>query len=414
MENGVEKMLRCTCDWERAYWERLEKTVHPDFWKNPATMKTLTDWDPPVFKTGSEIKFQALIDVQKANVMHRLNDFCFKRTFFDEKTGEKRYALCESVRNGRNIFIRGPIGSGRGLLVGVMKVMAAVRSISATPNPGEWANLKGSLLEAESWNKTGDAAKIQVYGKYGGAQLLTIENIRGESGSRRFGASTIFDDMLMKRQKGSMIVTSTDFVRQIGDTIGSVLPGALESQATIIVLMFSVHETNAILENLQKKHKVLRSACSSLAGDAVDKKSSLTARMDKKEALQVLEDTFYFETAFPNIPVVRNKRGDTGNMADSILYQMRMSATIFSENAIVIDAFKKFEEEREENTIEYQERLKKTYSIAIKDCFLAQLMSDREMLVAGRMVSRACGGKDEIDAFIRAGKQLQETMAKEA
>src|SRR5258708_9399774 len=120
--NGMEILRRCRCDWEIGFQERYEKTVTREFRKKILGKPlTLTDWDPPLFKNGGNGKFTNFINVMKAAVAFRLHRYCFEVLNFCEDTKAREYALEKSVGLRRNLFIRGPAGSGRGLLVAIMK-----------------------------------------------------------------------------------------------------------------------------------------------------------------------------------------------------------------------------------------------------------------------------------------------------
>jgi hypothetical protein len=385
LRDGVEYLLRCNCDWERGFIERVRKTVNPSCWRvdeRNRDVKKLTDWDPPIFNQDVDSTFHNLLVVQKAILMRRLNDFCFKILEKNEKTGEKKYALSQSVDLGRNLFIRGPSGSGRGLIVASIKLLAAVKDMSATPNPGEWVTMRNDLIESESFGITGDMAKIRVNENYAVVDLLTIENLRPEGRetderARRGRGIAALDDLLSRRmaRRGSTIVTSSDFVKQIGETVGDKMHEMLTSPKTMLVLLLSKAESRECFNAIKTKENVYNDPKKGVGKLCIDGKSSVQERFATKETTVSFEEALYFEHAF-------NPDGK-----GHVTQQMRLGLGDWPKSTQ--DVWLKFDEEREKNTLDFQDRINKTYMSIAGMCSFATKMSDREKIEVGRLMSYA-------------------------
>ena len=115
IREGKERRLRCKCDWERGFFDRVKATIHPDFYEK--SVKTLRDWHPAIYEPFGHwdkskempTEEQRIVMAQKAVAIHLIYDYCYRK-------GAAGVALEDSVSSGKNIFIRGPYGSGRGLL----------------------------------------------------------------------------------------------------------------------------------------------------------------------------------------------------------------------------------------------------------------------------------------------------------
>lgn len=402
IENGAEILCRCSCDVERMWLERIAQTVHPDYWvgedgKNK--VRTLNDWNPPIFRNGGNCQFKNLIKIQKANVVYRLNEFCFDLI----RKNPKQYAIEGSIAKGRALFVRGPHGSGRGTLMANIKIFAAGRDISATPNPSEWSIFKGHILAADSWSKTGDAAKDEITGRYENVSLLTLEDIKGEPDSRRFRSAASIDAVLSRRllHPGAIVFTSTEFIKQIGDTIGDKIPEILLSDKTIQILMFSTIEADALLEAMTSKLTAFRLTAERIP----EKETGLKAAAERELMLQDVEMAFYMEHAFPEIP---STLGSSKIKAGSL--QMKLSMT----NKYPEDLRQRwaaFCKDREEKTLRFHEMMDRTLVAAVKDCKeLAAKMTQREMLETGKMMQLACSGKNEFNAYMDKARILRKAM----
>ena len=422
LRNGIEFILRCHCDWERGFFERLKKTVNPTCWKseNGRAPKNISNWNPPIFIRGGGSKFRALITVQKCLAMARLYEFCYKLLEHDKESGFRKYALSRSVEVGLNFFVRGPAGSGRGLLMAEMKKLAAVKDISATPNPGEWALFKNDMIESESGMFTiAEAARVRVTECYANVNFLTLENVRaeiqGRNGPWKFKAASSIDALLSNRQvrPGCMAMTSGDFIGQFGDSFGDKLPEVLTSDKTLLLLMFSPAEADALLKSLQERYERLLNTVKRLDLSAkAESGGSIKDRMSEKEMLDSVSEVLYIEELFPNIPVGFNSNRSATREADSLTYNLSMFGEKWKEQAVEI--YKKFVQEKEERSLTFKERSARVCVSVVEGCGeLAKKMTYKEMLETGRMMSYACVEKDKLQEMCEKARELRRKMMTE-
>lgn len=403
--DGRDFILRCSCDWRRGALERLRNTVSQAFWKTEGKpAKSLADWDPPIFKDDGTCKFQALIDIQRVGVIRKMESFCFR----ERREGKSvNYALGDSIEQGKNLFIRGPAGSGRGLLMATIKMLAAGKDIPATPNPGEWTTFKSDLLISESFRAEGEAARIAVSEKYVEVPLLALENIRAEpelshetrEGFRRKWRGALSADSVFARRQaraGSVVLTSFDFAGEIGGAFGDKILEMLVSPSTALMLMFDKGEADSLLEGIgatktryDKVAKELSSAGSSSQG--------VRGRLDKEESLREIEDYMFFEEAFPEIP-------GTIGMRKAMSPENVSVTSRWPEQAAA--AYARFRAIKDTNGIEYRNRLDRACVVAVDACQgMARRMNSREITEVGKMMSAACSSKDKIGRLMREGAE---------
>lgn len=419
LRNGTEIILRCTCDWARGFHERIKHTVRRDFWdpkivdpedKNEIKLKTIDHWDPPIFANGGPGRFKNFIKIQKANAILRLNDFCFKLLKKDSN-GVKHHALDHSIERGRNLFIRGPYGSGRGTLLANIKFFAALRDISSTPVPYDWAVFKSEIIAADSWSKDGALAKADITEHYRQVKLLTLEGLKGEGSiysddkrPKRFRSASSIDEMLTRRQmaSGSMVFTSDDFIRQIGDSIGDRLPEILTSSNTVLILLFSPLEADGLLDGLIKRLTLFRASAEKLV-----KRDSLKTAADNELALQDVEQALYIEHAFPEIPATTGV-GAVKLKAESLHMKLGIANKYPDEMKRL---WTDFCTDREAKNLKFQEMMNKTYVSVVSECKqLAAHMTEKEMLDTGRMMSMACQPAADIKEHIKNARNVREAM----
>lgn len=406
MRDGKNFILRCSCDWKRATLERLKKTVSQSFWRTEGKpIKKLSDWNPPIFRNDGKCRFQNLIEMQKIGTLKRMESFAFREV----REGKSvRYAISESVDQRRNLFIRGPSGSGRGLLMATIKMLAAGKDISATPNPGEWISFKTDLLMTDSF-KTGGEARLLISEQYVNVSLLTLENIRAEieysyeskeGFKKKWRGSTAADLVFIKRQEshsGSMIFTSFDFIKQIGDSFGDKLKEILLSPATSLILMFSKEEADYLLEGISSKKKFYTEKI--LAKIDASGSASIKERLAQKENIRNIEDAMYFCDAFPDIPLLGgyNNQGTV----DGIAFAVKE----WPESAR--DVYTRFKENKANNNMEYKEKSKMAHIAAVDECpQITSKMSDKEKLEAGKMMSAACSPPERIEKIKAEGAEI--------
>lgn len=418
LRDGQEIILRCNCDWTRGFHEQLVKTVHPDFYKK--RLITLTDWSPPIFKGGGSGKFKSLIKIQKAFAIKRLHDFCFKILSENEKTKEREYSIESSIEKGRNLYIRGPAGSGRGLLMSSIKIFAAARGLTTTPNPGEWSTFKADILEAESWSKTGDEAKLVVAERYKAVDILTLENVRGEGVSSfaterkfqpRFKASTQLDDFFTKRQAraGAMVFTSPDFVRQMADSMGDRFPEILQSDSTSLILMFSSLEADSLHAGITKKLASFQKSVLGLQKE-IGKGTASKDHLDENRAIEAVKGALFFEHLYSNIPL--------GTVSDDSVSKVSVTDSFFGDpgswKPSALAVWKQFKEDRDTGNLAYHEGVKKAFIDATSEApELSNKMTDKERYEVGKMMHEACQPKEKLNAMIERALELRKKMVEQ-
>lgn len=403
LRDGKEIILRCSCDWQRGFLERLKRTVSPLFWKNGVPIK-LTDYKPPIFKDGGNCRFKEFIRVQQSIVMLKLWNFAFKNFEVEDKC---IYILQKNIENRKNLFIRGPNGSGRGLLVSNIKLLAAVKDISSTPTPDEWANFKSEIWESEAIGKQGEIPKVQVAERYQNVDLLTIQNMAGRSSSEnknwKFKGAGGIDTLLSKREcfNGSLVCTSSDFIGEIGEFFGEKIFEILCSSNTMLLLMFSPSEADLMLCSLQRQFENNKEKVSSFE---TRKEKKLENRLSDRELAAEVENVLAFEAAFPKIPF-------TGSGANSFTSKIDDFPENYSPS--IINSYSKFKKSKESNDQLFKSKLE---SILIQTVSkipdLGSKMTDKEKLETGKMLSVACSNESRIVSIESKSKELLEKMTK--
>lgn len=411
LRNGVEFILRCRCDWKRGFLERMRATVNPSCWR--PNMKNIMDWNPKIFKNGGGARFRNLLVVQKCFAIARLYEFCFKRIEYDPGSEHRKYALGRSVEQGKNLFIRGPIHSGRGLLMACMKLLAATVDISATPNPGEWAIFKTDLLESESnMFSVSEAARLRVTEQYANVEMLAIENLRselvGRNGPWKFRAASSIDALLSVRQvrPGCMAFTSGDFIGQLADSYGDKLQEILSSEKTSLLLMFNAMEADSLLKGLQDRYNYLLTASQLMLVGERAKGEGIKERMSEKEILDALYETLVFEDLYPVIPMSGSFDRSAYRKAGSMTMGLSMFPEKYKQQAV--DVYKRFKEEKEANLLSYRERRNRACMSAVELCpELSKKMTQKELLETGLMMSHACVDKNQLQVMIDKTREIR-------
>lgn len=394
--NGQEFILRCRCDWEMGVRERLFRTVQPEFYD-----KELCDWSPSIFKNGGFGVFKKFIKYQKANAIFRLDDFYYKRTT------DGRPSIFRSIDHGRNLFIRGPINSGKGLLMASLKTFAASKEVSTTPLPGEWPTLKMALIESDSFSRSGEEAKVKIADDYRNVQIMTLENLRGEGLvsqfeekflPRKFRGSTAFDDLLTRRTsaKGSMAFTSLDFIAQIGTSISDVLPEILLSDKTSLIILLSYKEADELWKGLTNRYSEIVSSCSRLCGlsGSLDdpKKLTLAERKSTDAELEDFKQLLYLREIFPNL-----KSWNQQSQKQDIAWFIEEAITHGTAPATA-PVLKEFEADKASGGMGFTNAMDEATILAVRKCKeMSSKLSNKECLEIGRMMSVACrqGGIDD-------------------
>ena len=391
--------------------ERLRKTVAADCWRKN---KRLSDWSPPIFRNGGNGQFKSLIKVQKTMAMFKIYDFAY-RCDKNPETGFITYALDRSIAGNKNLFIRGPHGSGRGLLIASIKMLAAMRDISATPYMDDWANLRSVMLLAKAYSKLGEETKMRLAEEYTNVTLMTLENLRGEYGdgyderkiTKRFAAIEQMDDVLSNRvgKPGSMVLSSYDFAKQIGDTLGDKIPEIMSSPNTTLILMLTPLEAESIYRVLRKRsadYAKMREEFKPAQSHSLREGVAQTAKMEE------IEKIFYFEEAFPYIPVLEQAAPNAKPNAP-LQNNIKLSPGRYFPD--IVRLYTKFKEDKDGNTMDFQEKMQRTYIDIVKDSTVGPRMTEREMYEIGYMVGNACSGTDEINKNVERAKALREKMS---
>lgn len=406
--DGVDIILRCSCDWEAGFGERLRATCHPAFWSG----WSLTQWDPPIFKYGGIGVFKNFIKLQKANAINKMYDFCFRILENDPEPGKRRFAIYKSMEKGKTLFIRGPQNSGRGCLISCIKMFCATKQdISATPNPADWSTFKSEILQSE-WNgKEADMMKLMVAEQYQNVKMLCLENVKGEGElipgdkfpRRPFRGSNMVDALLTKRafQPGGMVLTSGEFIKEIGDTVGDKLPDILQSDSTSLILLFSPKEADALYEGLLGRMNALRLEASSVEGR--DQAKTLQNKISIERLADTIKECLYLEKAFPTVSPIGT---------ESLTERLTVGGDMFPPEALA--TYAEFNKEWATKGLAYEEGLKRAYqSAASGSKELSYKMSPRELVETGKMMSDACGEDEDINKLIRAAREKRDKILSE-
>jgi hypothetical protein len=415
MKDGGLVYLRCLCEWERGYHERLRGTVHLDFLS--PVVKSMADWDPPLFRPAAGSPgWREMLEVQKIVAVSRLYNFAFKGK-------GPQQAIRSSIASRHNLFVRGPANSGRGLLAAVVKTLCAMRDISVTPLPCEFDIFKTDMVESEAFGPSGDEAKIRSHQKYEAPQVMVVENMRaepevrgpgGQTQRKRFRGSNSVDALLARRlvKPGSILATSWDFLGEISDALGDNAFDTLSSDKTAFVILFHPAETESLRTALgARRDELIRRIEILSEGD----KGKRPATERTGEVLDLVADLLYFEEVF-------GSAFGEGRVGDSFKSHFEN----MDDNAIVkvpkvLEVWREFLEARKTQSAEYQKRVKVAQVEAVKQCKgLGQSLSEREMREVGDMLRlarrvSASGGDPTLDDWkAKAAKCVAIMSGKEA
>lgn len=423
--DGKEVHKRCACDWERGFISRVARTVHREFWED--RVLNMADWRPSLFNKDNAGLFRNLIRVQKAETIRAVYDFAYDITSMG-KDGSLRFSVEDSLAKGRNLFVRGPQGSGRGLLLAAIKMLCAMRGISTTPLPDDFAVCKSKVIEAEAFGKEGEEAKAAVDTCYANVALLVLQDVHGEYRTnfsskekvpvRSRGANGI-DTLLARRlgKRGSLAMTSSEFAGQIGDTLGDKMMDILDSDKTRIATMFSPIEAEQFLHTLRDRHKMFDSQADGLTGDEKKGRKTQEEQMGEDQLAESIKEGFYFSEAFPKIPNLGKERPDRDGREpeDS---DFKLPIFDLHEGAIndgecpkyARKALEEFVREREQGSHDYRENLRYARLNAVRACSISARMSEREMESVGRMLSDATSGPDRVKEIVTGAIDIMHRM----
>lgn len=247
--NGKEIFLRCKCDVQRVWYSTAEKIVHEEFITGP---RYLIDWNPPLFKNGGGSIFSTLIKVQKSEAIKKIYNFCFKIN------ANNKMAMYDSLNNHRTLFIRGPKGSGKGLLTVQFKFWSIWQSLKCTPLPADWNNFRIDIMTAENYGKIGDEARDKCEADYQNVDIFILENLKALRENKRIKGSDYCNSMMINRNTRPTvnIFSGEIFAKEIGSNLGEIFHETLEESEKI--LLFSPKEGNILYEYLQEKYLKLK------------------------------------------------------------------------------------------------------------------------------------------------------------
>jgi hypothetical protein len=376
------------CDWQRGYAERIRRTIHPEFTK---PVKTIKDWNPKLFTTG----FAELMEVQKILAIKRIRDYAYGQDY-DRKT------LDSNLAERRNLFIRGPSGSGRGLLLATIKLHAAIREIAVTPIPCDYDIFRADYAEAESFGQIGEEKRILIAEKYDSPQIMVVENVRAtekmvvenvratekiRNSVKKIKGSAAVDATVAKRlaKHGSIVITSYDFIGEILDSMGDRMLEVLTSPRTRHLLMFDPNETITLRKAVHERKKSMLERMEQIRVDDSEGRKMRTEKMGEDEQVAILEDALFFEEAFKGLKPM------PGEDVLPIQAQMEMGAPNWAKRERVLKVWETFVSSRKDKDVAYNMGVQRARIEAVRSCrVMSDKMTDTEMLETGMMLSYAC------------------------
>jgi hypothetical protein len=292
-----------------------------------------------------------------------------------------------------------------------------MREISSTPLPGEWSTFKAELVESDNYSASGASAKLAIAESYRNVQLMTLENVRGEGTSslfegkfayKKFRGATAFDELLTRRmsQRGSIVMTSLDFIGQIGESLGDRLPETLLSEKTSLVLMLSLTEADALLSSLKDRCIRMNEACVRACGHEANDPSSkdFTGRRTGEAEADLIKSALYMGDVLGNIP-------GRGMSIKPCIDKLNAAVQKGSATPVAKEVCQKFTAEKKTNGLDYQQNLKRAMILAVMDCGFASKLTERECLEIGEMASIACGPQEKIDEMLKTALLLRDEMS---
>jgi hypothetical protein len=308
---------------ETATLARMRETIHPQFLGSGA--KTMMDWSPAIFSKDRSGEAWAIMRAQRAIAISRLWNFCF---------ADKGRALLSNIDSGRNLFIRGPRNSGRGLLASSIKAVAAMKQVSTSPFMSEFDIFRSEMLECMSFGREGAEAKGNAADKYLDVQLMVVENMRaentikysGEQAKAKFRGADEIDNLIAKRllSRGSMLITSCDFVGEISITLGERLFDELSSDRTTLVMLVDPGEAIEVSNGLRRAYKDSNATLRALMVGATQREKKLMGGREDAENVVRIEESFYLEDAFDEIPgESKTIQGAIDNSPESFTHAVR-------------------------------------------------------------------------------------------
>lgn len=403
----VEVIKRCHCDWKRACDTRVADTIHESFHK-----KSLRDWSPPIFK--SECNFPTMMTAQKAITHKRLYEYCFKVVGKDER-GYDKYALHFAIEQNRNLFIRGPQHSGRGLLMAAIKKAAAVKDISVTPLPGEFEVFKSDVIQAEAFGETGQEAKGEMRRQYLNPHILALENLRAESiiikagkAPHKFRGSNSVDDVFCRRssQKGAIVLTSYDFAGEISDTIGNRLLEILAAESTAMILLFHPKEADALLSGLNVRRGELFNHVKRVGGSKAHSETTYDQNNGGEHDINLFIEAMFFEEAFEEAPY--NQGGEGNNIKSNISCQAYFNSKGHLYGPRFHEAWRHFSESKKNQDANYQDGIRRALVEGARNGMPGKMI-EKELLETGEIMSLAAS-EPRLKRAVAEAKKMRDTM----
>lgn len=407
--DGKEVFYRCQCDFQLGLHTRLSRTLHPSLWK--PKFRGIGEWNPPSL-APTQSKFPTLMRAQKIRALSALHSFAFA-------SGADKYSLPDSISQSKNLFIRGPEMSHKALMISSIKMLAAVLNITVTPLPGDFDVFKSDIAEAESTNMAGAEAKLRVFERYEVPKIMCLDNVRAsfrlvprpagskmtsERAPKEIRGFEQVDRLMAVRasRPGSLVLSSTDFIGEIGETCGERLFDILASQRTSLILLFHPDESADILDALFKKVWADNNLILTMRQDGNKTKAE---QLTDEQKIESLVDALYFEETFKVVrdPTGREESRDVretmgGSLAQS--YPKKLQ-----------DAFRRFEVSVREQNHEYRLGVKQALN---NWCSCSpkwqQSLSMPEREEVGRILMLACETQEEIDSQARSAMALRALM----
>lgn len=388
-EDGVEAFMKCQCNYIHGVLDAALEGIHAD-----CLGKTMSDWSPPIFKVENAGAFRALITTQMAQAVATIHEFAFR------DVGGRKIGIHKSIRDRKTLFVRGPHGSGKGLLMASVKFAALTRKLSVTSAKAQsFDDFKYAIINSKFHSLPGYECKAFVAEEYETVDLMTIEGLRADS-SRTFSATNDLDALIARRclRDGAMMLTSEQSCGQIGGSLGERLRDSLSKESCDLIMMFDPREAECLHRSLlEHRDSTLKSIFDQamLGGEA--RKATATAKMAEREERLLLDKVFFFEDAFP-LP-----RTD----ADPFKL-LRLGQAPH----VVQSQWNKFSQAKAAKGLDYEEGIRKAQMDAVRACkVLADKMTDKEIAHVGKLVSCATSGEARKELISKA-RLLRDEMGR--
>jgi len=301
VRDGVSYQSPCRCQRMKERRDRIVKTVDLEFFNPDGTIKLMNAWNPPMFATPTE--FPGFMKAQRAIVLKKLYEFAFKPL-------DDIRAMSRSVAGRINFFLRGPQGTGRGLIAANLKIAVAQGDLRATQRDDRAAArfevFKDICGKAMALGKAGDEAEFDINLYYHEVDVMFVEGVRadtrlnfsGDAVRHKFSGAPTIDSLIASRRKGSMVITSHDFLGQIRETLGETFMDEMCSQRTMIGLLLSPAEADLLHGHLWKTYGEYRTLIGKLRNkEAAGEKKRLTDRAADKEDAALMREALLFGAA---------------------------------------------------------------------------------------------------------------------